>query len=155
MGLRLDNSGSIIIEFALILPLLFLITFLSFDVALYLLDRQKASRVVATQVFGLVSQATGSEIRTDLEELLATQSFYRVRHQEPVKIFSVCLCDGESLSDLADATNYLCLDPPRCQTNLKRYAVISVDFAVAPETFSFAQGSFLPSFNEAIVIREN
>lgn len=155
MKVRFDCRGSTIIEFALILPLLVAIALISLDFSLYLFDRQKASTIVSSQVSGVVRQSNTLDIKAELEGVLAKHTFFRVKPQDNISVYSVCLCGDENFSDLAEASAYLCKNPPRCQPSVKSYVVISIDFLLDTSNFILAKGTFLPSFTETVVIRQN
>ena len=155
MRTHLDCNGSAIIEFALIFPILAIISILSFDLGMYLLDRQNASIIVASQVSEVTNKSNPLDIKANIEGILETQSFYRVRPNGPVNVNSICLCGNENLTSLSEVNEFFCSEPPRCEITTKSYVVISVDFLLDTSSLLVSQGTFLPPFTETVVVRTN
>jgi len=151
-------KASVIVEFAILFPLFVFISLLSLDVALYLFDRQTASRLLSSQVTELAEhQSVSEEIRSalllDLGGMIGSQKFFRTIPSNEIALTSVCLCSGENLVNTNLADEYPCPTQPRCDPIVRRYNLVSVDFSIDSDAFFLSNPLSLAPFTETVVIR--
>ena len=153
MKLFFNIRGSIIIEFALILPVLILISLGSFDVYLYISDRQTAKNIIGSQTANLLAGNSLSEVSENLSVFISSKTFNRVIPSGTITTYSVCLCSGDQLTNILDSGSFVCSDPPRCETYIGEYSIVSVQFLLDSTSFFLPIQTFFSPFTESIVIR--